>query len=494
MLFKDMPIQKKLMRVIILIISVVLAVTCIAFFGYELYIFKKASREKLSTMGKIISANSTAALAFDNTDDAKEILSALKKEPNIVAAALYGKDGKIFAQYSSGANKDTFPAKAGPDGYRFGYSSLQGFEPVVQDNTRLGTLYLRSDLGAMYERFLIFGIVTAAVIFLSFLLAYLLSRILQRSISKPVLGLAGIATKISQLKDYSVRAVKAGDDEVGLLTEAFNNMLDEIEKQNDSLSEFTHNLEQKVQDRTAQVEAANKELEAFSYSISHDLRAPLRAVIGFTTMLEEKYSSQLDDEAKRIATVIKDNTLKMGTLIDDLLTFSRLGRQDMVKNIIPTAGLVEEVVKMLVAEPSRISWHIHPLPDMTGDINTMRQVWLNLISNAIKYSRNVVEPHIEIGSSNDGDGTVFFVKDNGVGFDEKYKAKLFKVFQRLHGAHEFEGTGVGLAIVERIVSKHGGTVWAEAKKGVGACFYFRLPLNGQLPDKDANNNFKYVQL
>ena len=227
-----------------------------------------------------------------------------------------------------------------------------------------------------------------------------------------------------------------------------------------------------------ELKKSNAELEAFTYSVSHDLRAPLRGIIGFTAILEEDYSSKLDDEARRITSVIKSNTLKMGHLVDDLLSFSRMGKQELTKARIDTTGMVNEIVNELSQQNKRdaaIHWNIHSLPLVNADRNTIRQVWINLISNAIKYSGNRKEPYIEIGSNNINGQIVFYVKDNGVGFDATYKHKLFKVFQRLHGPEEFEGTGVGLALVEKIVSRHGGKVWAEAAMDKGACFYFSLP-------------------
>ncbi|MDN3655312.1 PAS domain-containing protein [Ferruginibacter paludis] len=236
-------------------------------------------------------------------------------------------------------------------------------------------------------------------------------------------------------------------------------------------------LEEKVISRTEQLRKTNEELEAFSYSVSHDLRAPLRAIIGFTSILEEDYSSKLNDEARRITSVIKNNTTKMGILIDDLLSFSRLGRQQIVKTKLRTAQLVQDIIADIGTKNSgrHINWIIEPLPDAAADPTTIRQVWINLLSNAIKYSYKQQQPIIEIGTAAGVNETIFYVKDNGVGFDEKYSDKLFKVFQRLHSAADFEGTGVGLAIVQRIISKHGGKVWAEGKPGEGACFYFSLP-------------------
>ena len=245
----------------------------------------------------------------------------------------------------------------------------------------------------------------------------------------------------------------------------------------EDLYKLNQELESRVNLRTIQLEAANKEMEAFTYSVSHDLRAPLRGIIGFSTILEEDYSPLLDNEARRIITVIKTNTLRMGQLIDDLLAFSRIGRKDMPKTHIDTQAIVKEIIKEL--SPGDVSngfeWNVQALPPVKGDINTIRQVWINLLSNAIKYSGKKESPRIEIGSFAHDEQTGFFIRDNGIGFDNRYKDKLFKVFQRLHSPSEFEGTGVGLALVAKIISKHGGKVWAEGEVNKGACFYFSLP-------------------
>lgn len=221
----------------------------------------------------------------------------------------------------------------------------------------------------------------------------------------------------------------------------------------------------------------NEELEAFSYSISHDLRAPLRAVTGFTNILEAEYSSQFDDEAKRITHIIKSNTEKMGQLIDDLLSFAHLNKKELEKSTVHTLHLVNDVIRSLnlLNEKKNVKWDVAFLPDVSGDQNMLRQVWINLLSNAAKYSRNNEHPLIRISFENQDEGIQFCVEDNGVGFDEKHSDKLFKVFQRLHSEEQFEGTGVGLAIVERIITRHGGRIWAHSTKGEGARFYFIIP-------------------
>ncbi len=223
--------------------------------------------------------------------------------------------------------------------------------------------------------------------------------------------------------------------------------------------------------------ASNKELESFSYSVSHDLRAPLRAIDGFSQILQEDYAGKLDQEGDRIIGVIRDNTQKMGRLIDDLLAFSRLGRKEMSRDPVDMTQIVQGVCEELRdAHPDRgIEFTVGELSPSEGDAALLRQVWVNLLSNAVKYTRGREPARIEVGSYRNGDETVYFVRDNGAGFDMRYVQKLFGVFQRLHSAEQFDGTGVGLAIVHRVVSRHGGRVWAEGWVEEGASFYFSLP-------------------
>ena len=236
-------------------------------------------------------------------------------------------------------------------------------------------------------------------------------------------------------------------------------------------------LEQRVRDRTAQLEAANKELEAFSYSVSHDLRAPLRAIDGFSRILLEDYIENLDEEGKRVLNVIRNNTGKMGHLIDDLLAFSHLGRQEIRISDVDMEKLAKNAFKELkpIVTERKVHFSIKPLSPIHGDQAMIRQVLINLLSNAVKFTRPKENATIEVGGGREGNENIYYVKDNGVGFDMQYVNKLFGVFQRLHSSEEFEGTGVGLAIVQRIIHRHGGRVWAEGKVGEGATFYFSLP-------------------
>lgn len=239
-------------------------------------------------------------------------------------------------------------------------------------------------------------------------------------------------------------------------------------------------LDQRVRERTTQLEAANRELEAFSYSVSHDLRAPLRAVDGYTQILMEEYASRLDAEGRRVCAVISESARNMGKLIDDLLSLSRVGRAGMQSAVVDMAALARAVYQELVPPPERerIAFRVGPLPAATGDPVLLRQVWTNLLSNAVKFSSKRERAEIDVSGGLQDGGAVYRIRDNGAGFDMEYAGKLFGVFQRLHSAREFEGTGVGLAIVQRIVQRHGGRVWAEAVPEHGASFSFLLPADG----------------
>ena len=236
-------------------------------------------------------------------------------------------------------------------------------------------------------------------------------------------------------------------------------------------------LELRVVERTAQLEEANKELEAFSYSVSHDLRAPLRAIDGFTQMLSDDYSQVIDEEGQRLLSIICQNTEFMGELIDHMLTLSRVGRREMITVGVDMNELVQRAIEDLkpITEGRKVEFVAKDLPPVQGDSTMCFQVWMNLLSNAVKFTGKKESAVIEVGYQPGGNQNTFFVKDNGAGFDMQYADRLFGVFQRMHSPDEFEGVGVGLALVERIVKRHGGTVWAEGEKEKGATFYFTLP-------------------
>ncbi|PKN51909.1 MAG: hypothetical protein CVU55_09150 [Deltaproteobacteria bacterium HGW-Deltaproteobacteria-13] len=293
--------------------------------------------------------------------------------------------------------------------------------------------------------------------------------------SGAVQGLFAAARDVTELR-LMQKELKAAHDELELRVEERTN---ELKRANESLeSEIRERkeMERLIEWRTRLLEVTNKELESFSYSVSHDLRAPLRAIDGYSRMLLRDQADKLDKEAKRKFELIRSNTQIMGKLIDDLLSFSRLGRLDINMSRLDVESLIHDTWKELqIINPDRnLIFSIKNIPESWGDRTLIKQVYSNLLSNAIKYTKSRVDAHIETGGYSENNENIYYVKDNGVGFDMNYYDKLFGVFQRLHSADDYEGTGVGLAIVQQIIHRHGGRVWAESKVEEGAVFYFSL--------------------
>lgn len=300
-------------------------------------------------------------------------------------------------------------------------------------------------------------------------LAALLIAVVSARITTPLHALT-VASEAIVAGDYTQRVVRHRADEIGRLGLAFNAMSAHVQAAHED-------LEQRVQKRTDELEAASKQLEAFSYSVSHDLRAPLRAISGFSGILITEHLDALPADAASHLRRIAEGARQMGQLVDDLLAFARLGRASVRRVCIDPAAIARDVLGDLEGEHAGrdVRLSVAPMPSCDADPALLKQVYANLLSNALKFTRARPDASVDVGCRNGGDSEpVYFVKDNGVGFDMRYADKLFGVFQRLHRAEDYEGTGVGLAIVERIVSRHGGRVWAEASPDQGACFYFTI--------------------
>lgn len=478
--FRNLSMQWKLLWMSMLASGTTLLFICAAFVTYDRVTFREVMVRQLAGQAEIVSWNSASALLFEDAAAATETLAALRAEPRVVAAGIYRADGQQFATYARQASTGTtgLPAQFGTpaDGHRFGDDHLVLSRRIVGGGQPIGTVYILADLHEIQQRLTRYLGIAGMAGLASFALSLLISSWLQRRISRPLLQLAHTARTVSAEKNYAVRAVAESGDELGVLVEAFNDMLSQIQWRDAELQKAHDELEQRVIERTAQLEVANQELEAFSYSVSHDLRAPLRAVNGFARILLEDYAADLEGEAQEYLQLVRDNAQHMGQLIDGLLTFSRLSRQPLSKQPVALADLVRQVFSGLrpAQEGRHIDLKIGALPVCQSDPVLLQQVFANLLANALKFTQQREVAVIEVGCQEDKGEPVYFVKDNGAGFNMAYADKLFGVFQRLHRAEEYEGTGVGLAIVQRIIHRHGGRIWAEAAVNHGATFYFTL--------------------
>lgn len=487
--FRDISIRNKLIAIQIITSFGALIICCSIFVFNSISTFKSSTQRKLFSIVRIIAANAVSPMQFMDEDAATNILSKLSNEPDIREATLLDKNGKVFASYarSPGLRPNRTLLEGTPTNNKYLYQytgvSLVVNYKIYNQHEFVGTLIIESELVYLKKIIRDSLIAAAAVLVASLAFALIISVLLQRTIANRLLTLVVKTNEVASTNDYSIRVDDTAKDEIGTLSKEFNGLLEKIEKITKSLNEANLDLEKRVQQRTAELESANKELESFSYTVSHDLKAPLRAINGFTDILIKKYAANIDDKGKEIANTIVANAKKMGQLIEDLLQFSRIGRKEMEVEQFSMDEIVDQVIKDVQSyyEGRNVEIKKMPLPAAKGDKALLVQVWTNLISNAFKYTKHKEKAEITIGAETKQDEIIYSIRDNGAGFDMKYADKLFKVFQRLHGSEEFEGTGVGLAIVARIVARHGGKVWAEAKVDEGATFYFSLPLNPVTP-------------
>src|SRR6266702_447480 len=421
------------------------------------YVLEPARLEReLSHRNLAFSAWYKDAVAAPDTVVSDLHISPATQRPTVVVAApVRGTDGAIIGVWAGGLQLARL-SKLGSVGSGSGASRAYGY---VADAIPLAVALAPVNL-------LTKGILlsTAALATLVGLLAFVTAR----RITGPIQQLTAAARTIGT-GDVAQRIDVRTGDEVQTLGEEFNRMATALGEKEAQLTR-----------RAEELQTANRELEAFSYSVSHDLRAPLRAMDGFTRILLAEEAGTRSPEGIRYLGLVRENAGYMGHLVDGLLTFSRLGRQAVSRQAVS----IEEVVRLALDElhAEQEGRHVEvvkgDLPPCEGDPRLLRQVWVNLLSNAFKFTRNREEARIELGCEMADSVPVYFVKDNGIGFDMRYVDKLFGVFQRLHRQEDYEGTGVGLAIVQRIVHRHGGRVWAEGKEGQGAAFYFTLPGGG----------------
>jgi signal transduction histidine kinase len=486
----DTPIRRKLMTIIMGTSGAVLLFTCTSFLAYEVLTFRQAAVLQLSTLGNIIAANSTGVLAFDNQDDATEILSALRAEPHIVAASLYTRQGRLLARYPAGADEREFPAAPGPDGYHFGTGSLVGFTQVAQvRGQRLGTLYLKSDLGALYDRLRLYAVIAVLVVAGSGVVAYTLSRKLQQQISGPILDLAKTARSVSDQRDYSVRARKFGDDELGLLTEAFNHMLGQIEEQNRALRQAYDDLRQ-TQQAIMQQERL-RALGQMASGIAHDINNAISPAALYAESLLER-EPNLSTRARAHLTTIQRAIDDVAQTVSRLREFYRQREQQALApvNLNQLAEQVADLTRAHWTDMAQqhgvaidMKMELDPrLATVMGIESEIREALTNLIFNAVDAmprggtitvrTRPVIERSPEEASA-PTTNVCLEISDTGVGMDEETKRRCLEPFFTTKGEH---GTGLGLAMVYGVMRRHDARIEIESSPGLGATFRLLFPL------------------
>jgi signal transduction histidine kinase len=503
---RNMAIKHKLIAIVMATCVAALLLVGSTFVIWEWTSLKQDMLNGISIQAEMTADNCKAALAFDDAEDAKETLKALKAESSILFALVYKKDGKVLASYHhTGADPNATPAEIRTSGYSFDDSYLTIFKPIVLDKETIGAVCVRSDLSPMYQALARNIENVFAVLLLASLAAYFISSRLQRIISEPILALAEVARGVSEKKDYAARAFKQSNDEVGLLIDSFNEMLEQIQQRDSELVKAKGQLEIRVEERTAELTAANtqltgeiaerekaelrqakllrelesvnQELKDFAYIVSHDLKAPLRAIKTLAEWISTDYAEKLDADGKEQLKLLRSRVDRMHNLIDGILQYSRVGR---VREKIVEVGLgklMPEIIDML-APPNNISVTVETdLPTIRCEETRITQVFQNLISNAVKYM-DKPQGLIKVGCAEQGEFYRFHIADNGPGIEKRHWERIFKIFQTLAPRDEFESTGIGLTVVKKIVELCGGTIWLESEVGKGTTFFFTFPKAG----------------
>jgi signal transduction histidine kinase len=488
-------VRHKLLGVILASTLAALLVAIAAMVVYDLRLYRESWINALTTQADLLGRTTAPALTFDDARAAQENLELLRYRPKIRVAAIYDARGRRFASFAQQEGQ-VFPKFPEADGVRVESGELVVFKRIANEREILGTVYLRADY-ELYDRLLGYLGIAALVTAVAMLVAYALSRWLRDVVIHPLMAITSVATEVTEKRNFTLRAEKSTRDEIGLLAESFNTMLAEIDRATRELQasnqesarevserrraeqeilRLNAELETRVKERTTQLEYTNAELEAFCYSVSHDLRAPLRSIDGFSQALLEDFPKDVPDEARRYLGRIRAATQRMGQLIEDLLNLSKVSRGELQRREVDVAEIARQVVADLQQrDPERkVEVSVWEGTQAHADPRLLRAALENLIGNAWKFSSKAEHPRIEVGALRDGAEATFFVRDNGAGFDMAYASKLFGAFQRLHSANEYQGTGIGLATVQRIVHRHGGRIWADAKPGKGAVFFFTL--------------------
>ncbi len=592
--FRHRPINQKLAIITIATVAMALILAAFGIVLADSLLFRAYLRRDLSALARVIADNSTAALAFNDPDAAAQTLSALKERIHITGACIYRPDQTVLAQYSRDPGF-VCPRPGGRERVVFSGMSLSVSEPITLNGRRIGTLVLGYELGELMERVQLYGATVLGVLLVSSLIAFLLSTRLRESIATPIARLVRATTSVANTGDYSIRAEKLSDDELGVLVDRFNEMLERVQTRDEELrralldveeerarfrfmaesmpqkiftarpdgavdylnrqwvdftglpldeilnwgwTQFIHpdDLERNIsewkrcvetgepfhlehrfrradgkyrwhlsraramrdssgritmwigsnteiheqKEKEQELRRANEDLEQFAFSASHDLQEPIRNVAIYSEIISRRYQNVLDDQGRRFLEFLREGGHRLTVLVNDLLTYTRASMAELAEKPVQSEDALNDALANL-AEVVRETGAVvtrDPLPEIRMGESHLQQVLQNLIGNALKY-RSEQPPRIHISATSLGGMWQFSVKDNGIGIDPRYKEKIFGVFKRLHHDRKYSGTGIGLAICQRIVERYGGRIWVDSEPGRGSTFYFTIPQHAQ---------------
>jgi signal transduction histidine kinase len=466
----------------LLVSGTVLVLAALAFFSYDLISFRQNLVSNLEAEAQIVGANSISALTFNDPQSAEETLAGLRRSPDVVSAVLVTTDGAVFATYHVPGERDLVTGRRLPEG-EMEHDWITGRHLVLAyrvdfQGKPLGVVYIAATLREIGQRARHYLLIALLILLFCMAAGLLVSAASQRLVAQPIISLAATARAVSRDRDYSVRAGPPGDStEMEDLTSAFNNMLRQIEARDVALNEAREVLELRVQERTAELRAANRELEAFSYTVAHDLRGPLDSISGISYILAHSETRSRDAETQEMLDRLQSSTHNMAALIDDLLNFARASTVALKKDEVDLSAMARAIAQELQSSDRdrRVDFQIADLQPVQADAGLMRIVLDNLLRNAWKYTSHHNKACIEVGAKLQNGVLVYFVRDDGAGFDPEQASEIFQPFHRLHSKSDFPGTGVGLATVQRILARHNGEIWAEGRLERGATFYFMLP-------------------